>query len=268
MIYEINFSDDNFKSAQKFNSKMAKKFGADVVIEYGPENIDAMFKEKNEAIWNNKRGCGYWIWKPYITQKTLKNINEGDCLLYMDSGACVMDDIHILTDIMVRDNIDIMLFCLHSLEKYYSKRDAFVLLDCDKSEFAETPQRCASYFLLRKSDKSVQFVNEWLDYAQDKRIITNEDNVMGLPNYEGFVENRHDQTILSLLSKKWGIQPYRDPGRFGLDMKYDQAVLDRSPYLQIFDDHRNKYMPKSYFVYRHVSRRRFEAWHRIIHRTT
>ncbi len=266
MIYEINFADDNFKSAQKFNSKMAKKFGADVVVEYGPDYIDDEFKRENRAIWDNKRGCGYWLWKPYITKKTLAEINEGDYLLYMDSGSCAVDDIHILTDIMARDKIDIMLFCLHSLEKYYSKRDAFVLLDCDKPEFTESPQRCATYFLLRKSDRSVKFINEWLEFAQDRRIITNEPNVMGLDNYDGFVENRHDQTVLSLLSKKLGIQPYRDPGRYGLDMKYAKDVLDRSPYLQVFDDHRYKYMPKSYFVYKHIPRKMFEMWYRRFHK--
>lgn len=262
MIYEINFADNNFKSAQKFNSKMAQKFGVDIVIEYGPDDVDVQFKKENQAIWNNKRGCGYWIWKPYITKKTLDRINYGDYLVYMDAGSCMIDDIHILTNIMENDNVDIMVFSLHSLEKFYSKRDAFILLDCDKLEFAETPQRCATYFILRKSIDSIKFVDEWLYFAKDKRIITNEENVMGVSNYDGFVENRHDQTILSLLSKKWAIKPYRDPGKFGLDMKYNQDVLDRSPYLQIFDDHRYRYMPKSYFVYKYIPRRIFEKWYK------
>ena len=265
MIYEINFADENFKSAQKFNTKMAKKFGADIVIEYSTNDIDEEFKKKNDAIWNNKRGCGYWIWKPYITLKALESINVGDYLLYMDSGSCLVDNIHILTDVMEHDDADIMIFCLHSIEKNYSKRDALILLNCDKTEYTETPQRCATYFLLKKSDRSVMFVQEWLKYAQDRRIITNEDNVMGLPNYDGFVENRHDQTILSLLSKKMGIKPYRDPGRYGLDMKYPQDVLDRSPYLQVFDDHRRKVMPKTYFVYKHVTQATFEKWYKRFH---
>lgn len=265
MIYAINFADENFKSSQKFNSMMAKRYGADRVIEYSPSDIDSEFKKKNEAIWNNKRGCGYWIWKPYITSKTLEIMNDGDYLMYMDSGACIIDDIHILIDVLEHDNTDIMLFCLHSLEKNYSKRDALILMDCDEPEYTETPQRCATYFLLKKSERSTKFIEEWLKYAQDRRIITNEDNVMKMPNYEGFVENRHDQTIFSLLSKKWGIAPYRDPGRFGLDMKYPQDVLDRSPYLQVFDDHRYKFMPKSYFVYKYIPRSTFERWYRRIY---
>lgn len=265
MIYEISFADAAFKSAQNFNAKMARKYGADKVIKYSPKDIDESFIRENKEIWENSRGYGYWIWKPYIVDKTLQLIKEGDFLVYMDSGACFTDDIHILTDIMDRDGIDIMVFCLHSLEKYYTKRDALVLLECDSFEYTDTPQRCATYFLLRKSMYSQRFIREWLKYAKDRRIITNDENVMGLPNYEGFVENRHDQTILSLLSKKWGIKAYRDPAPYGLDMKYPQDVLDRSPYLQVIDAHRYKIMPKMYWTYKHFTRRKFEKWYKRLH---
>lgn len=263
MVYAINFADENFKSAQKFNSKMAKRFGADVVIEYSPRDIDEEFKKKNSAIWNNKRGCGYWIWKPYVINHTLQLMEDGDYMLYCDAGSCIIDDLHILINAMQSNNDDIMLFCLHSIEKNYSKRDAFIVMDCDSEEYRDTPQRCATYLLLKKSEKSVKFIEEWLTLAQDRRIITDEENVMGKPNYEGFVEHRHDQTILSLLSKKWGIGAYRDPGKFGLDMKYPQDVLDRSPYMQVFDDHRRKKMPRSYFVYKYMNRMYFETWPRV-----
>jgi len=39
-------------------------------------------------------------------------------------------------------------------------------------------------------------------YSTDKRIITDDPNTQGLPNYKGFIDNRHDQTVLSLLIKK------------------------------------------------------------------
>ena len=47
MFHLINFADDKFKSAQKFNSKTAKKFKIfDTITEYKPENIDNAFKRK------------------------------------------------------------------------------------------------------------------------------------------------------------------------------------------------------------------------------
>lgn len=260
MIYAINYADDKFKSAQKFNTKMAKRYGARKVIEYSPESIDKAFKEKNASIWNSPRGGGYWIWKPYIIYRTLKMLNTDDYLVYSDSGSCFIDDIQILINAMEKDKKDIMLFSLHSLEKNYSKRDAFILMDCDKTEFIETPQRCATYMIYKKNDYSLKFVEEWLKYAQDERIITNNENVMGKPDYQGFVENRHDQTILSLLSKKWGIEVFRDPCQYGNDMKYPEDVLARSPYGQIIDSHRYRIMPKLYFTYKHIPREVYERW--------
>ena len=38
---------------------------------------------------------------------------------------------------------------------------------------------------------------------------------MGVPNYEGFIENRHDETIITLVSKKYGLFPYRNPSQWG-----------------------------------------------------
>lgn len=266
MIYEISFANKLFASSQRFNARAARRFGADKVIKYTPKDIEESFKQENADIWNNTRGYGYWIWKPYITLKTLEVAKDGDFIIYMDAGACFTDNISILTDIMNKDNIDIMIFCLHSIEKKYTKRDAFILLDCDEPKFTETPQRCATYFILRKSDKSMKFIKEWLKYAKDRRIITNDKNVMGLENYEGFIENRHDQSILSLLSKKWNIKVYRDPAPYGLDMKYPQDVLDRSPYGQVVDAHRYRYMPLTYWGYKNINRATFEKWYRFFHK--
>lgn len=44
-----------------------------------------------------------------------------------------------------------------------------------------------------------------LEKVQDSRIVSDSENVMGLPNYEGFIDNRHDQTVLSLLAKNGGL---------------------------------------------------------------
>ena len=46
-------------------------------------------------------------------------------------------------------------------------------------------------------------MSEYLYYAQDKRIITDDPNELGYNNYEGFRDHRHDQSILSLLTKKY-----------------------------------------------------------------
>ena len=57
--------------------------------------------------------------------------------------------------------------------------------------------------IYKKSNISENFVERLLNYSTDKRIITDDPNTQGLPNYQGFINNRHDQTILSLLTKKF-----------------------------------------------------------------
>ena len=73
----------------------------------------------------------------------------------------------------------------------------------------------ASYIIVRKSTESFSFISEWLTYAQDSRALTDDPNVLGKDNYDGFIDHRHDQSILSLLAKKWKLIRYTDPSQWG-----------------------------------------------------
>lgn len=79
----------------------------------------------------------------------------------------------------------------------------------------------------------MSFVSEWLTYAQDSRIITDDKNIFGLDNYPGFRGHRHDQTILSLLAKKWGLTIYADPSQWG-------SGSNNRPFPTIFNHHRSR----------------------------
>ena len=82
------------------------------------------------------------------------------------------------------------------------------------------------------------YLDEVLHYAQDIRIISDNPNVMGLPNYKEFTDHRHDQSVISLMSKKHGFKRFRDPSQFGLTNRYEAEVEQRSTYPQIVDSHR------------------------------
>ena len=82
-------------------------------------------------------------------------------------------------------------------------------------EHASTPQFQGGYILLRKTLRAVRFVTEWLTYAQDHRIIGDSNEPKIQQNHMDFIQNRHDQTVLSLLAKKWKIDPWPDPSQFG-----------------------------------------------------
>lgn len=48
---------------------------------------DEYFLNKHgNFINNNRRGFGYWIWKPYIIEQQMNKMEDGDVLFYIDVG--------------------------------------------------------------------------------------------------------------------------------------------------------------------------------------
>lgn len=245
MVIAISFADEKFRNAQKLNTRTAYKYGADKVIEYSPKDIDEEFYKKNEHIFALKRGFGYWIWKPYVINKTLKNANYGDYVVYVDAGAAYVNKISYLIDIMKRDNLDVMCFCIDQMEREWDKRDILIYMDADNDQILDSNQICGGYIIAKKTTHSCALLNKYLELAQDERLITDMPNTMGVDNYPEFKEHRHDQSIWSLLCKKEGILPYRDPSQFGINPReypIPNEVLKRSDYPQIVDSHRKWYI--------------------------
>ena len=205
-IIAISYSNNLFRKQLKLNKKSALEVGeVDEYYSYGPNDLDKEFKEKNKDILSRKRGDGYWLWKPYIINKTIvEKLQEGDYLIYTDAGTLFMNSTYLLIKFLKENNVSMWMDRLHFKESEYTKRDAFILLGADMPFFSQTKQYQAGIQIYNKSSYTVKFIQEWLYYCQDKRIITDDNNTLGLPNYPDFKENRHDQTILSLLIKKYG----------------------------------------------------------------
>ena len=240
MILAINYADESFSKAQKWNLETALRWGADKVIGYTPEDIDAEFREKNKDILAAKKGNGFYLWKPYFLNKAYKELQDGDYLIYTDAGSIYINKIQYLIDCMEKEKMDIMTFSLERemLERKYNKRDAFVLMGCDSPEYANTPQSIGGYVVLKKSSFVEKFLKEDLEYAQDPRIITEQENTQGKPNYPDFVVHRHDQAVWSLMVKKYHLKRFRDPSQFGMQNSYEKEVEERSTFPQIIDSHR------------------------------
>ena len=240
MIIAVNYADKKFRRAQKLNSRTAGQWGADRVIEYGPDDIDEAFRRRNKEILDTPRGGGYYLWKPYFYRKAYDELGEGDYLVYIDSGAVYINKIQYLIDCMEQEETPLMIFSLERerIEKGNTKRDAFVLTGCDEARYTDTPQSIGGYFVCKKAPEVKAYLDEVLHYAQDIRIISDKPNVMGLANYAEFADHRHDQSVISLMSKKYGFKRFRDPSQFGMTNRYETEVERRSTYPQIVDSHR------------------------------
>jgi len=81
-------------------------------------------------------------------------------------------------------------------------------MDCDESIYKESPQVQATFSIWKKNADSIDFVQKWLKYGQDRRIITDDENTCGLPNDPQFIRHRWDQSILTNLVIKEGLIPF------------------------------------------------------------
>ncbi len=192
----INYTTPNFRASQELNSATGLLPGGfDKVIEYSPDDLDEAFRRSNESILNKRKWAGYYPWKPYIIKKSLKSIKADDFLFYSDAGSVFTGSIAPLIKVMQQTDQDVIAFKSKQYERVRTKRDAFILMECDTAEYADSYQIESGFSLWKKTTFSMKLVNEWLSYAQDERIITDMPNQCGKENHPEFLGHRRDQSI-------------------------------------------------------------------------
>lgn len=224
MIYAINYADTKFETNRRYNTKSAYKYGkVDKVIEYSPNSIDNVFFEENKKIFSYKRGNGLWLWKPYVILKTLNIIEDGDFLIYSDAGSYFVNNIRYLTDTMNKDGVDIMVFELPLLERQFTKKETFIYMDY--MDFDQN-QILSGYIVIRKNEKTISLIEEWLRYMKIEKIVAGSHFSEKVDEFPDFIAHREDQSVFSIVCKKYNITSYRDPSQFG-DRPWQYASKER-----------------------------------------
>ena len=73
----FSFGDGGFKYKKQLLKKEAELTGwFDEVVIHSSETIFDFLNEHRDFVKKNKRGYGYWIWKPHIILKLLEQINK------------------------------------------------------------------------------------------------------------------------------------------------------------------------------------------------
>jgi len=202
---------ENFHKAVDRICQQAKDFGLfDEVIGYTDADLknDTEFWEKNgEFVERYKRGYGYWIWKSYINYKTISRIEEGDIVVYADSG-CLLRIEYIQR---MREYFDIvtnsakgiigMTLCFH--ERHWNKMDTFAGVGGEEF-FNDDYQVVATTVIYKKCENTLSLIEKWYNTCCNHHMISDAPSV--LPNAPDFIEHRHDQSVFSLLMKKCGFE--------------------------------------------------------------
>lgn len=220
-LYLLNYADDRFGhkggrflANQARLNESARKQGIKKIVSWTwPKLQDTNFYQENKTYLEKSRFDNGAVWKPFIVQQLLSEIQIGDIILYYDCGNYTINrSPKILTDLCIR-NGGTLFHEWGEKNSKYTKRDAFVYMDCDTPKYHNAVALQNTWFLIQKSSFTEKFVDEWLRYNLDERIASYvKPNTCGLPDLVGFVENRGDQSIFTNLAIKYGVKSFRGAG--------------------------------------------------------
>lgn len=232
VIHLVSFATPQFRHRQMILGLSGRlNRVVDTVTDWTPGKLQsAGFQEVIPEISLKERGAGFWSWKPFIIQKRLNEVPDGDVVLYCDVGR-------IYPFKLLDQSIKPFLEWMHSRGQEimpgvaipwdgpvsrWTKRDALVALDMDREEILTATPIQASFSIWRAGSKSRDFAAKWMGLCSQRKLISDDPSVCKLGENPGFQENRHDQALLSLLCMKEGLQ--------GLSLGQKRPSLDsRNP---------------------------------------
>lgn len=219
----VNYADDRFghkaavfKRAQRAMSASALAHGVDVVSSWNWEMLASTeLYAKHRDYLDLPYHLNGFVFKPFITLKTLQSMQEGEILIYYDSGdgAHIFDtSVTPLIDMCIR-NGGTLIHQWGETNQKWTKHDCFYFMRLDSPEFHSAVAMQATWFVLQKNPFTMKFVEEYLHHTLDHRIASYQnDRVCGLPDLPGFIENRGDQSVLSLLAQKYRLKTFTGAG--------------------------------------------------------
>lgn len=204
-IHFITYGDDKVNCKTRIIPE-AENFGIfDSIKFYEPKDISEEFYNKHKNVLEQKRGGGYWIWKYDIILQKLNEINDNDILVYIDCGCTInkdgKDKFYEYINMLNESPYGIISFQTDNIERIWTTKELFKFLDIDlESDIAKSGQYVGGILIMKKSEHLLNILNKCIEIIdKDNNLITDLYNT----NQEHyFKENRHDQSILSLVRKK------------------------------------------------------------------
>ena len=201
----VNYANQGFLRRQRRCSYSAIVEGKmDYCLRYGASDLSPEFVKKNNQLLKAKKGAGFWVWKPHIIRNALAKVDDGDAVIYCDSGCLVTGNLKPLVETCATRTRGILGFEVGKdfLERQWTKRDVFVSMDCEEAKYWNTPQIRATTIIFIKCKASLEFLCEWQELVCDEQLVCDHDSTTGQSEFHDFREHRHDQSLFSLLYKK------------------------------------------------------------------
>ena len=200
----LTFSDRRFNSWKRLRNEAIALGWFDNVIAGDERIFDDWYRIKYKDRFID-RGYGYWQWKSYLIRRELDKMNESEVLLYCDGGCSLNGGGYSrLIDyikLVYSSKSGIVVFDQGLDVRKWTKGDVFAYFG-DNEKYANHGQIASGIILIKKCANAVAMVDEWYYISHNHYdLLTDKPSVVS--NFPEFKENRHDQSVLDLLSIKY-----------------------------------------------------------------
>lgn len=210
-IHFITYGDSNFEKSKKRILNEAKEFNEFKTIKgYGPGDLSKDFKEKYKDILSMSRGGGYWIWKLNIIKDSINNINDNEYLIYLDAGCTInkhgktrfFEYIDKLEN--SENNYGILSFQIPHNEYKYTTKEIFNYFNISfESDIFKNGQYMATLLIMKKNKHLINLLEIYEKCILDNKLLIT-DKYNNHNQFKEFIDNRHDQSIFSIIRKIHG----------------------------------------------------------------
>lgn len=148
----------------------------------------------------NPRGYGFWIWKPFLISEYIKTISYDDIVVYCDAGCHISKNGKNRYEqyLEILNTNDLICFEQPHINQTWTKPDVFEKLNSQDFE-----KKCivSGIIIFKKTDSTVKLFEEWFQLPNNDRTLI-DDSISKLNN-DNFLGHRHDQSIYSLIIRKY-----------------------------------------------------------------
>lgn len=200
----VTYTNDKYiKTRERSVEEWKSKNIFSEIYSLGEEDIYEEFLQYHqELIDSNPKLYGYFIWKPYVIYKILKDLDDGDILIYGDAGNTMpgtseqcLQKINLVKDIKKGTKI---LACKEGWNIRWIKTDLYFRIKWYGILYAFKFMPAANRIIIQKDAQTLQFVKDWLEICKkDYRNIDYSPSI--LPNLPFFYQHRCDQSVFAIL---------------------------------------------------------------------
>lgn len=191
--------------------------------QFGVFDNTLLFSEKNifnfctdliphKTFLSTTRGYGYWIWKSFLLGALMEKIPDDDIICYLDIG-CTLNPLakdRFYDYVAHTVESGALCFEIPYKERDWNKMDCYNRIFPDDKSYLHTNQRAGGMFFLKNNNLNRKIILEIKTISTELGYHYLSDAPSILENYHSFKEHRHDQSIFSLISKKYNFYVIKD----------------------------------------------------------